>query len=1243
MPPLAGFRRQFVWTVLPSGRLEPAGQQRALFSVLLTPRLIGPQGTSPTVGQFGMQEWPTRLAAIRFGASKGGTPLTVTPITMSTEDGVTVALSQQQRLSAWKTIFPASQLVRPYQPGSYVDRGVTDFPALDAGSEIKEAFKQTARVHAYAEESLSVRMETLRGIAESWQSAALALPDDREGRTRDGSALRRAYNFYNRDTTDFVRLDADAPAPELDFHDVVTRLSDHPVLLRALGLLVDFAVPVAELTAPGAKEIRVEVGWPNPDSNPPQGWGNAVQEDVRPKTAYTMAGSRFLPLSPAPSGTQVPQGILSLAGAGLLGEGTNLRFEIVPFDVDGAALRMFSIAESERGDVAASAVETAGLPALRSMGFALVEKTRSQEHTARVNRAKARDTPAKLEGSALTAENLVAGYRIDILDKGKWYSLCRRRVRYNIGGVKIGHESGGSGILDEGYVRFDSATTGLAASSAIYIHETVARWDGWSPVIARPERVDDVSAVTPPPPSFTAQVEADKRSLPRLRFGSEYKLRVRQVDLAGGGLQPGQLGVNEEVSKPFIHRRYEPLPAPEIAPTSPYVDGAGPDLMVIRSDRGISAEAYATAHGYPPIDFRYLYAPKSSLELAMQHPGAFDKAFALNAATTEIEKQFEIAKRADKDLGAIGRLVPGANGSSDYYVVREEPQKLPWLPDFAVTNIALRCRSRPIDPCTGNPGLTQGFRSFYHTWKGEWPDRVPIALKVVGAASGCVADEASVGDQRTFTVALGPAEQVTVDIVSCPAIAHVYPWLGIAYWAGASATSSGHPVNQSVYLGKNPLVTPPRTVTMVHALQRPLSDPGGKLGAPRKMGDTHAVLDTSKFTIDVRSTGRIDLSAKWIDVQDVPPARPEEKTVVANVGSYTIAHLPLRDGALPKIRQEFADVRRRKVEYTVTAISRFRDYFKRITDQDAQACSVQAKLQEFTDVPSAARPSAPKVRYVLPTFQWSRTGEGTNVIRSSRRAGGLRVLLERPWFGSGVEEALAVVTWPVSSAPPTGKELAHLSLAGRDPLWAAKIPAAILNPTHVKALSSAKETLLELGKTVEVMISPIHVDRNFDEEAGCWFADIDLSPLAAVSYFPFVRLGLCRYQANTADPKQRLSPVVQTEPIQLFAHRDLTVTREPGKATVVVNDPNPEAPKHTTIRAELQAFAGDPRAARDGLIGSTGWATLKQAQTQLGIPQTIEVPQTPPRPLRIAVTESESSPSASGTPSRVVYADIIDL
>ncbi|MGW0606073.1 hypothetical protein [Streptomyces sp. NPDC002640] len=1246
--------RRFVWTVLPGGRAETTGARRALFAALLTPRLLAPPGTTPTVGDFGLQSWPSRLEDLDFAAFRGDRPLTLTRLRPAAEDGRPLCAPDRQ-LAAWRSVFPASMPVRPYRPTGYGDREVRDFPADEAGAEVEQAYARTtralARTDARDRRQRARREAALREITRSWQAGATL--SDRDAEDADRSPLVRAYRFYRREEGGGATAadeEGDEEAPVLDFHDVVARLAGHPLLLRALGLVVDFAVPVAELASPGGPaHLRLRPRWPVPDPGAPAGWTDAGQEDLCPTTAYSLAGSRFLPLMPPAAGAARPQGMLPLAGVTLAGAPTDAAYAVMPFDVDGAALRMVGVAQSDRGQAPPEAADGAGLPALRSTGFALIERDRREQHFARLRRAGDRDTPQKLLGSPLTAENLLAGYRLDVLAAGRWHSLSRRRVRYTVGGVALPAEPGPPGLPDEGFVPVGSATTGSGANAPLHVHQTVARWDGWSQVVPRPDRVVDPVAAGPSP--FAAVAETEDGSLPRLKFGATYRFRARLADLAGGGLRSDQPGAEDATAK-VVHRRFEPHPAPELVPTAAYADGAGPHRMVVRTERGGDAAAYAAAHGYPAPELRYLFPPKSSLELALQYEGAFGTAFGPDAGLDEVRRQFAIATRADRDVADIAgaRLESAPDGSGTYVVVPADPPfpRPAWLADRGTVWVNLRNRPRPTDPDTGYPGKAEGFdtKESQSLWRGTWPDMEPIALRVEPAAGGCSVRRSPGPGPRTFTVSLGPAEQVTVDIPSCPSMLAV-PDLGVPHWAGATQ-DPGNPVNDDAEHGRNPLVSPPRTVTLIHAVQRPLTHPGGRFRVVRRMGDTDAELGTSAFHVDVRSTGRIDVRAEWTDVEDVGPGRPAPKRVVADVGSFDVAHapplLPPPDGAFPRMRHEFGDTQRRKVRYTVTAVSRFGEYFGRVVARDPQACTVTGTL-ETADVASTARPPAPKVRLVVPSVRWTRSVEdGGAVIRSSRGGGGLRVMLERPWFVTGADEALAVLVLPRASASPTEPQRRHLSLAGRDPLQATATPPTVLDDTHVHADLSAAVRLPELGGLpVTAMAVPLDAVTAYDEDDDCWFADLDLSPLAAASYRPFVRLALARYQENTADPDQRLSAPVAVEPIRLLPPRDLVVSRTPGRAGVVLTGPGPSGPPFTTVRAELQVFAGDPRAARDGLIGPSAWTTVHRATGRLGDDLVLDLPHDDGRPLRVAVTETESVPGAAGAPAGPVHADIVEL
>src|SRR6185369_6347230 len=99
---------------------------------------------------------------------------------------------------------------------------------------------------------------------------------------------------------------------------------------------------------------------------------------------------------------------------------------------------------------------------------------------------------------------------------------------------------------------------------------------------------------------------------------------------------------------------------------------------------------------------------------------------------------------------------------------------------------------------------------------------------------------------------------------------------------------------------------------------------------------------------------------------------------------------------------------------------------------------------------SSARPVAPEILYVIPTFRWETEVVGGGPGKShypdsatSRRIGrGLRVYLSRPWFSSGVGELLGVVIPKDSS--PTDAARRYISEWGADPIWNSSGPTTQL-------------------------------------------------------------------------------------------------------------------------------------------------------------------------------------------------------
>jgi hypothetical protein len=161
-------------------------------------------------------------------------------------------------------------------------------------------------------------------------------------------------------------------------------------------------------------------------------------------------------------------------------------------------------------------------------------------------------------------------------------------------------------------------------------------------------------------------------------------------------------------------------------------------------------------------------------------------------------------------------------------------------------------------------------------------------------------------------------------------------------------------------------------------------------------------------------------------------------------------------------RHYFDDTRYHKVTYTARATSRYREYFTANA-----ALSEDEQAEEFTrtsepvvvEVPASARPAAPQVSYVVPTFGWQRQTE-SNLKRSVRFGGGLRVYLDRPWFSSGDGELLGVTFYDYSNGGLTDRELwkPYVTQWGSDPIW--ESPRLFLDVPGLSSFPDAAVTTL---------------------------------------------------------------------------------------------------------------------------------------------------------------------------------------
>lgn len=1017
--------------------------------------------------------------------------------------------------------------------------------------------------------------------------------------------LAEAKRFYDRpeardpDAAMYPRPDpvyqATPPANDApDFHAVLAALASHPVLLRALGLVIPIELDPGFVG--GGADLRVFLVHDTLEGNP---------ITVHPLTRTAIDAPFFQPVSDT---GDIAHGMLLLEDAD--------RFDLAQVDIDSTALLLeqrvanaYKIAQAANDD---DAVAT-DLPALRSTGFTLTRLARGLVLEQRI--ARASDNAANIEAGnevVLFAEDLVRGYRADVHDGTDWRSLMHRHVSY--ADADTGEEQ--LAADDEGYLKGATMTqTPGVANPPAYLHEAVFGWDGWSLAVPRPgshlpkDTPDDGdSPVTdgagepfPGDLRLHPDISMVKGTLPRLRYGGDYRVRMRTVDLSGTSTT---FTNDDHATTPHTFRRFQPIAHPAVVQRHAVTEGESTLRLVVRSGvdgdpidasatlTPVDASIYATSlNAATPRVFgtyraecnRHLVPPKTS-QLDSELLGRFDAdAIGVAAGSADYRAAYARARREqgtlqdvrvlsatdpDADAPADGiHLVPPLARDAEFTAVAldatlaalgrgEAPEAgfavvhdtehlaVPYLPDHLATGMALRF--------TGLGTATGWTHTEVLPLTGTWPDLDTYRLVL---ADGPV-PEVTVLD-HAVTVTLPPGGEAVARSSSTLDTATL-DLLGLWDWIDDTVPAAKVP---DVLAGGHQMITPGELITLVHATQRPLVRPVlARFGARRQYGETitrfHGRLEQQSAT-----TSRIDVEARWREWYDDPASDTPPRLVEGRTGHAF--DLPVASGTdeidlvAANPAHEFQDTIHRLVDYTPVATTRFREYLPPVLAADPAALVVTGAVSRI-HVPCSVRPIAPKVHSVMPTFRWEDMEQDTYAPAATvrRRRGGLRVWLERPWFVSGEDEMLGVVVSGEDSyLRARDLRRQHVTVWGKDPIrLTGDLPAAMPRPRDFRGeglVIRDRLTLAEFGQTppgrhpgVSVVGHPVA----YSPERDLWYADIDVDPGEAA--WPFLRLALTRFQPYAVTGAE-LSPVTPVDFIHLLNDRTATV-RRPDDDTVAI-------------------------------------------------------------------------------------------
>ncbi len=996
-------------------------------------------------------------------------------------------------------------------------------------------------------------------------------------------------------------------------------------------------------------------------------------QQLTPRTAFLLDETTF---QAAPSGSSpLSGGFLNLAGVND-DLSSSAPLHLVSVDPDGMAIKaldfagtLWRVTKGEGLDTGIDIPQEMGLPSLQTGGLALVQDRRAYDLFQHFQADTTNNASLLANSLVLHADDLLRGYRADIFDGsgGKWFSLMQRvgKVRFPKSGQELP-------IADEGYVKAASTSSEDDQDSDLYFHEAVLKWNGWSLAASRPGKVI-VRVENPPgsgvfteeviPPSQLPQVdpaplpfplETELKpvpgTLPRLRFGNTYRLRLRTADLAGNSL-PVENEDDSRATEKVHYGRYEPIAPPAVVPRELPAEGESLERLVIRSNYDQDAKDYAqdpqvsaiTAskpyQKYRPANERFLAAPKTSQLMAEQH-GMFDPFFApgqrqagyriaLKENGSFLDQQiWNPALNAYDPILPPGSvepvLMPEPPNEVQYALHHEFPLRLPYLPDPLARGSALRFLP---DAAAGVGGLNavelpDKSSVVLVPFEMKWPDSSPFLLRLEekpGAMPGGTPLEKCSEkldqdplpphwdpQQRILTVYLPKGEMQTVRYSTYPGRGDSGPDLELlALWRWLLEHPAADPAALERYAlaGSHWMISPFRSLALVHAVQQPLCEPViDRLGWNRSEGQTFVTLGGS-FILNAHSTGQLDLQAKWEEpVDDL--TEPKPKIVGGKAHAFDLRidyafpnHLP--DSKWETKKHEFGDTRHRYVGYHLEATTRYREYFPpEITSNPANIQRVGPV--KSIHVPSSLRPPVLKPLYVLPTYRWeddlpADPKERWEKMRRTRYGNGLRVYLERPWYLSGADEALGLVLWP---DPAGGFEnhQKHVSLMGQDPIHSSNPPQAALQLSHFtnrnKKLSRKGVPLREVpGVSFDVSA----FDVEYNEERQLWYADLLFDSQVCTSYYPFVRLAMARYQFYSVQGVE-LSPVVLSDFIQLAPDRELNVRFHDDTLCIVsLRGYGPGERASNFVQVSVQIH--DP-----GIPGDLGWVEARTSGPIYGKP-----------------------------------------
>lgn len=1235
-------KQTVIWTALPNGLSEDKNFLR--LSVLVSPRL-GSSDTVATLAQFpDFLDWPQMNLSFNVLFEN------ISPVTAK-------IISTKPSSQRWKSLFKPSTFVKPYTFDDLSDHEVESYSVMENFSYIKNRYTD----------------------------AVIKCPNEFPDLSTLDKIFPKFADFPNSfgSLTKFHRPSKNMKVKSkegIDFHLMISCLGDFPILMRELGLVFDLEIPLTE-DIPDNSTVQIIPLWQGREGGPQNSnlglTEQKYREDICPKTHYAFK-KEALQFSAAlkHAETKIKNGLLKL-------DDTDT-FAVMQIDVDGIVIKLQDFLTNIKESQNCRSVDSPNsyaLPNMRSAGLSIVQSGRniqleqSLQNSTDLNRNVESGTDVEL-----FAEDLIRGYRIDVLNsKNKWYSLCKRQGKYHFldDDVILSRE-------DEGFITLGATTS---ADKKIKLHESLVSWRGWSLVapppesnrnIARPEEIVETEF------KLKATFSVPPKSLPRLRFGETYQLRARIVDLAGNSRNLKEIENDCSGLTPSVkYRRFEPINSPGVAPP---MDDAGNEIPMTPGE-SIERMVIRSSNHKPVLNSscqRIIFAPIISHDSAKTH-GKFDK------QDGSLDKSvFKSIVNGSDFLPSNDPLARGVAITGLPIPFSQEPTKIP----FADSNFSLKITEGPnkiswnertrlltiyipkaaVFKINLSSYLYQKDLELMGIW--GWLQEQNLSLTTLNTLRNNALD----GKMWMMT----PFREITlVHAVQQPLITPQFQKL-----------TAEKDLNASFVTLKDTFMIDGKSTSKLEVVAewKELKDKdfskntlGENLNSDNEMNDwkSYAI---DPITIDEKQTWITlnhqhnfpDTKHRVVKYKAIATSRfseyfyecINEEITFRGTNDIHLAHKSLVYGTEKVHKSDKSIQYVRDKDYNIdyingticrTNCSGIKDNEKLFIEYQFLPVETNCESQEISiNILNSARPVAPKILYILPTFEWEEWDEqATNKRRVvNRKAGSLRIYLDQPLISSGEGELLGVVLQSCNNTQVSDQLKPYVTQWGKDIIWESNSFPALPRLENFKKSKKTDVGLSLLGIDNETVNVAGH-SVEYNKERNLWFCDIEID--SGNSYFPFVSLALASYQPNSV-PDAHLSQVVLADFVQVAPDRLATVMKNPSDRKIVnvslcgtgpgCNHPSNHLPQ--TMKNEVEVSV-EKRTLNNQWIPVFGSTSLLH-QTELDTPRKTWMGQVilPDFPndvneYRIIIKEFEcflidgDSPNTTDMTRRLVYASTLEV